>query len=538
MANNLFIYSKQLNAGNGVYNINATNGLTYLNTYLVHSTEIDNYRINSNTLKLLIHKTLDDGGINASDLNKCCYCYWSTTGTFYFIDNYVIQSGYVLFYLTKDLWGTYFKKAVLSNLCIGRTNKKLTGINGLYENIPCTNEETIEFLKNSMTYYSDPLNPSTAVLEDIEFKYLSAVIALKYNVYEWVNGTSVSMIGLFAIPFSSLNTKWTNTPDTNPTNILDLMQRVVGGVYGLEGYNVGGSVTTLDADIIGCWIIPNAFIYASNSNYILHSRTGIEHFDDITFTLYTVHPYQADDTRYTMTFDIETDANYNLCFGTYGQGFEIPRTIDNVTVKVKFIIETSSVKVVAQVGDTEKDITNAFVLTVTNTDGNISNSAHTLNAIMSGLKFAGAGATAIASAKSGNALGVVTGSMGIVGGLTGMEQSMQTIKTNGLVNNGDALTSFYKAGFNTSGRLRNPFILHKYLSIRNEEDIVIHKGAIYDYFSGTNLLSDVYNEDPIITGDTETYIKCSEITVDGIPSEAREYIAGKLTNGIYIINEA
>ena len=76
MANNLFIYSKALNAGNGVYNINATNGTTYLNTYLVYSTEIDNFRINSNTLKILINQTVGDGGIASSDINKCVYVYW------------------------------------------------------------------------------------------------------------------------------------------------------------------------------------------------------------------------------------------------------------------------------------------------------------------------------------------------------------------------------------------------------------------------------------------------------------------------------
>ena len=119
-----------------------------------------------------------------------------------------------------------------------------------------------------------------------------------------------------------------------------------------------------------------------------------------------------------------------------------------------------------------------------------------------------------------------------------MEQSMQTIRTNGLVNNGDALTSFYRAGFNTSGRLRNPFVLHKYKSIRDEEEIVMHKGAIYDHYSGTNLLTDLTNADPLITLDSNVYVKCSEVTVDGVPSEAREYIAGKLTNGVYLINEA
>lgn len=545
MANNLFIYSKALNAGNGFYNINTTNGTTYLNTYLVYQTEVDNYRINSNTLKILINQTVGDGGISASDINKCVYVYWQTTGTFYFIDNWVIQSGYVLFYLSKDLWGTYFKKAILSNLCYGRTNMDL-GVNGLYDNIPCTNTEEVEFLLNSMTHYTDPTDPETAVLEDIDFSYLSAVIALKYNVYEWVNGTSVSMIGLFGIPFSRIDTLWQNvtwvedgeTKHLSPTNIYDLMQRVCGGVYGLEGYNIGGSVTTLDADIIGCWILPNTFIHVDNSNYILHSRTGIEHFDDISITLQTIHPYQADDSRYTMNFTIPTDPNYNLYFGTYGQGFELPRTIEDVTITVKFIVETSSAKVIARVGDTEKDITNAFTMTVTNTDGNISNSAHTVNAIMSGIKLAGAGATVVAGAKTGNSLATITGAMGVAGTIAGMEQNMQTIKTNGLVNSGDALTSYYRAGFNTSGRLRNPFVLHKYQSIRDEEEIVSHKGAIYDHYSGTNLLSELTNADPLIYGDPNVYVKCSEVTVDGVPSEAREYITGKLTNGIYIINEA
>lgn len=534
MANNLFIYSKQLNAGNGVYNINATNGLTYLNTYLVHSTEIDNYRINSNTLKLLIHKTLDDGGINASDLNKCCYCYWSTTGTFYFIDNYVIQSGYVLFYLTKDLWGTYFKKAVLSNLCIGRTNKKLTGVNGLYENIPCTNEETIEYVITSLSIDPNEVNPQplTEAKEYVYYSYFMVVFALKYNIYQRADG-AVSEIGLFGLPFNRIITAYENAKGDKNYNMVDLVKEVIGGIYEI---NIGND---LNADMLGAWILPAGnFIHTTYNDHIIHFKTAISGFDDEQLTLDKIKPYYATDNRYLRAYTITIDPNYNYYFGGYSLGFELPRTVGDVEVIIKTIIETDNVKVIAQVGDVEKDITEIFALKVTNVDGDVRNSSYILNAIMSGLKLAGTGATAVAGAMTGNSTTALMGGLGLVNTAVGLQQSMLTTRTGGIVNGGDAFTSYWYAGFASNDKIRNPFILHKYKSIRNEDDIVIHKGAIYDCFIGSNLLIDIYNETPIITGDTETYIKCSEITVDGIPSEAREYIAGKLTNGIYIINEA
>ena len=531
MANNLFIYSKALNAGNGFYNINSSNGTTYLNTYLVYQTEVDNYRINSNTLKILINQTVGDGGISASDINKCVYVYWQTTGTFYFIDNYVIQSGYVLFYLSKDLWGTYFKKALLSNLCYGRTNMDL-GVNGLYDNIPCTNTEEIEFLETSLNHFTDPTDEDTRVIDEVDFTYFEVVFALKYNIYQRVDG-AVSEIGLFGLPFNRIITAYETAIGDRLYNMVVLVKEVIGGIYAIE---IGDE---LNAEVLGAWILPASnFIHTEYDDHNIKFKTAIEDFDDVTLKLDKIFPYQANDSRYTRTFTIKTDPNYNLYFGGYSLGFELPRTIEDVNVKVKFIIETDNVKVIAQVGDTEKDITEIFALKVTNVDGDVRNTSYILNAIMSGLKLAGSGATAVAGAMSGNSTTAVMGGLGLISTAVGLQQNMLTTRTGGIVNGGDAFTAFWTAKTAFTGVLRNPFVLHKYQSIRDEEEIVSHKGAIYDHYSGTNLLSELTNADPLIYGDPNVYVKCSEITVDGVPSEAREYITGKLTNGIYIINEA
>lgn len=524
MASNLFIYSKALNAGNGVYNINATNGTTYLNTYLVHSAEVDSYRINSNTLKLQIG---GETGIAESDINKCVYVYWATTGTFYFIDNYVIQSGYVLFYLSKDLWGTYFKKALLSNLCYGRTNMDLN-VNGLYENIPCTNAEEIEFVETALNHF----NGDTRVVDEVDFTYFEVVFALKYNIYETAD-SAVSEIGLFGLPLNRIIQQYEAVKHDRLYNMTNLVKEVIGGIYAI---NIGQDLT---AKVLGAWILPASnFIHVQYDDHIIKFKTAIQNLEDVSLVLDKISPYQANDNRYTRVFTIKTDPNYNIYFGGYSLGFELPRTIEDVNVVIKFIIETDNVKVIAQVGDTEKDITEIFALKVTNVDGDVRNTSYILNAIMSGLKLAGSGATAVAGAMSGNSTTALMGGLGLINSAVGLQQSMLTTRTGGIVNGGDAFTAYWTAKTAATGVLRNPFVLHKYKSIRDEEEIVQHKGAIYDHYSGTNLLSDLTNADPIIEYDPNVYVKCSEVTVDGVPSEAREYIAGKLTNGIYIINEA
>ena len=530
MADNLFLYSKSLNAGNGFYNINTVSyGTTYLSTYKIHSTTVDNYRINSNILKVKLYTQV--GYFTATEARKCCYCYFSDTDTFYFLNNCIIQSGYALYYLTMDLWATYFKRATLTNVCIGRSNKLIPvdayhNVNGLYDAIPCTNEETISYLTATDLIHN---SKEGRVL----YNKFMLVFSLKYNVYQ-SGQAEISNIGLFGITFANLRSQFKtelSDPDAEPANIIDLAKQVAGGIYAID---MG---TELSAEVMGVWIVETSKVLHASAGFNVKFKTQTTNFDDVTMGVEAIHPYEADTETYKRKFNITIDPDYKYYLGTYKDGVELPRTIEEQTVIIKYIVENNAIKVIACIGDTEKDITSAFALTVSHVDGDIRNSAETLHAIQSGLKLAGAGATFAVGAMSGNSTTALMGGLGFMGTVAGLQEQMLGNGVGSIQQGGDAYTSFYVTLAGYSAGIKNPYMLHRYKSIRDEHELIKHKGAIYDKYY-TLGLSQLINETPIITGDTETYIKCSEITVDGIPSEAREYITGKLTNGIYIINQA
>ena len=210
----------------------------------------------------------------------------------------------------------------------------------------------------------------------------------------------------------------------------------------------------------------------------------------------------------------------------------MPRLIGDTAVAIKYIIENDKVSVIAQCGTEEKDITSAFGLTVSHLDGDVRNTTAMLNAMKSGIRMVGAGASAMIGTGKGGEYGAITGALGLTNTVSDVAQV--NTRMGGVIDSGDAYTTYWRSGYATTKKVHNPFVLHKYQSIIDEEDVITHTGAIYSAYITS---VDLTNETPLITGDSTCFVKFDEVSIDNIPVYASEYIAGKLRQGIYIINE-
>ena len=528
---NVTLFSKALNKGNKDFNVytgDYSNNL--LLSYQVYSTTITNWRFNTETIRIALTSTftyeqartvvyirvkVSEGGINYDD-------------TFHHVNGMTIQSGYVVYFCTMDLWGTYFKNATLTNIKLGRTNKIVGTLQAVLPPIPQTYTEEIEYVANNLQFMS---GEQDCAIDDIFFDYLTVMFALKYNIYQTPspNPTAVTEIGMFAIPLSRLIAQYvTDTHDTQKlVNIMELVQSVMGGIYAIDINN-----TELNAEVMGVWVVEDKAITSAYTDYKIKFRTAITGFDNSEIILDKVSPYQADDLRYVRSFKITLSPQYEYYFGTYSEGLKLPRFVKEVQVNLKYIVEADKLRVIASCGTEEKDITSAFGLTVTHVDGDVRNVAYILNAMQSGIKLAGAGATMVAGAFSGNELAGVMGGMGLISNIS--EMAKTSGRTGTVVDSGDAMTTYWISAVANNKKVHNPFILHKYESIRKESDVISKTGAIYDdYISSINLISNT----PIISGDTETFVKLENVEIAGIPLNASDYIASKLKQGIFIINE-
>lgn len=525
MANaTITLYSKALNVGNNEYNVNANNGIAYLNSYKVYETTVENWRFNSETIRIAISQYF-----NLSSARTVVYIHIVTSegdDTWHIVDNLTIQSGYVIYFCHMDLWGTYYKRALLTNLKLSRSNKKYGTIKGMFPPITQTYFDEIEFVENDMQEESG--QPKSNV-EDIYFSHLSVLFSLKYNIWEdpLFNKSSISEVQMFALPLSRLITVYETLIGDRNINIMDLIRETMGGIYAIDLGN-----NEYKAEVMGVWIVENDKATSGSTGYRLKFRTGITNFYDNEIAIDWINPYKANSPSYVRYITIEQDAQHEYYFGTYSLSMKLPRLVGDTVIAVKYIIENDKVSVIAQCGTEEKDITSAFGLTVSHLDGDVRNTTAMLNAMKSGLRFAGAGASAMIGTAKGGEYGAFNSALGLTNNIGDMAQV--NTRMGGIIDSGDAYTTYWRSGYAVNGLLHNPFVLHKYESIIDEQDIVSHEGVLYnDYINDIDLTE----EDPVIEYDPLCYIKLDEITVDRVPTNACEFIANQLRKGIYIINE-
>ena len=508
---------------------------TALASKLVKSVTLDNYRINTNIIKIKLDSTITElvadtltYAIDEREDTNHVITYFRC----YHVNRVIIQSGYVALYCSVDLWASYFYKATISNLVVTRCNRSVG--TGLLDEIAGTKG-------NATRAYCSTTGTSGSNNELMARGNVYIVFALKYNIEQNLSG-SVSRIGLYAFKIKELLTALYNAQsDSDPNkkyysivNPVNFAMDVVGGIYGIVGQNQWVSSMTLNAVIIGAWFT-DSIVAITSENMQVKTKSGWNNYRDVTLT-----PYEVIKTEVTKTLTIANDFNYEFYVGTKQNGLKLQRTNEtNISVCIKTIASNDKLKVIAYQGDNQQDITEAFSVALGTTDGDITAERETLDVVQNAIKFFGAGLAIAKGAQAGGLASVIA----IQGGASAVAGTIERSQHIGnMINGGDGASSYFRVFTgqdmdtptnNLDTPVTNPYVINKYESINDEKANVRLYGA---KFSELTTFASVFNASLLGTGTlTDTYIKAN-CNVENIPTYAIDLIKSKLQNGIYLTN--
>lgn len=404
----------------------------------------------------------------------------------YFVDSAELQSGYIVFKLTVDYWGSYIAKAALSNIHINRCNRNI-GI-GVYDNIEIT-KDNVEI---------EVLTPS------LSFSFLSVVFVVIYST-----GTSSVLIN------NSSSAMGVYAKKLNDYSALNHLIDKISGIY-----SVSATLGTLDAAVLKAYIVPsNSYgIKQATSLPEFHSKTINE---TVVFTpdceVANVGATTREGAAYPCT--ITLNPNYEYYVGMKSAGLKLIRTTESeITVVFTFIMKQDGVQVFIRQGAEMLDITQAFQVGLTSNDGNFT----TLQAISSGI---GAIQGLAAGAQQISVGSVGAGVLQTSSAITGLFKTGNAKYQQG----GDGISNFMLLSGNA--QVGN-FYIAKYKSTNDETKHARIYGANYNEI--VNDLSTIFDYDLIgLDTTTSTFIE-ADCLINGIPFKAAEDIRLQLKQGLYL----
>lgn len=508
---------------------------------LVKSVSLDNYRINTNVIKVTLDATLTEA---IADTLTYAIDERSENGVItyfrcYHVNRINIQSGFVILTCSVDLWASYLYKASITNLNVTRCNRNIgvgllddmTGTKGTYTRTFCA--------------VSGRTSGDNNELWAINHAYI--VFALKFNIAQNSDG-AVSRIRLFAFNLGTLKALYYQKAvdagaDANGLftasiqNPVELAKDIVSGIYGIKGYNGFGGSTTLNAVVLSAWFCPNVSA-VSNTDTKIVSKWHHVYADDIEIT-----PLEVVNVEVNIALSITNDYDKQLYVGSRQNGLKLQRTTEATTnVNIKITPATDKLTIVAMQGDNQQDITQAFAVTLGTTDGDITAERAILSAFESATKIIGSGFALVKGATSGNAFAFATGAIGLSNSVADAIGKGRSNHIGGQINGGDGGLAFYRVFTgqdidhpqnNLSVPITNPFVVNAYESINDEKANVRVFGA---KFSELTTFASIFNASLLGTGTLQSTFICAHCNVDNIPTEAGDAIKNKLQTGVYLVN--
>lgn len=489
---------------------NASLFINELQSHLIATIPLDNYRINLNTAKV----ALSNDGISMANFEKVTYIidYDDVTKYFkcYYVDSILLQD-YAIYNLSVDLWATYIINASFSNIHVTRCNRALNP-KGTYDEVLETYER--EEQNANFNYIGD-----NGIIDDDQ---VFIVYLVEYNVEQsalW-GDQHVSTTGLFATRLSDLR-------GTRAKSAIEIAVDAVGGIIKIDN--------NMDARVLQAWLLPQWLVDIGEasgdiqqSKYYAFNAKGKD--GTYTFNGYLVNPSHKDMDLIGNTFEL----NYETYIGTRNNCYKTKRFVNKYMNEIALhaFVGTNSLQVVIIQGDDEKDLTKDFEVTLTTNNGEVTGIRAVADVIgktlTSTLGF-------FASKKT----------FGSWGGASAFAKSASSeIKTDptisSAVGSGDASNLYWRPIWpnetdqNEIKKLYFPIIKERFKSTRDEEMHARMEGANFDeYISGFEypLTKALLGTGTHLTFEY-TYIVAS-CTIEGVPSDAKDLINNKLDNGIY-----
>ena len=533
MSRQLYIYSGITpNVENGIFLTCTTPKqiIDYLRNDLVAVIALDNYRVITNTIKI----NYDTAIFGLNKVNKISYIIDADirgTSVYYFrayfVDNYDMQSGFIVFNCHVDLWGTFAHNAILSNTLITKCNRNI-GL-GFYDKIERTKMEAEDVygVYEPMGGISSA-QPSINYMNDTNVSIVFFVACVISD--NLAHDESVTQILPFACKLSDLRALFHATLQARYHSV-EIATMVISGITQLKSTSW---LANLDAQVLKMYIVPNDVLTLDEWGFMFISKSKVsEGMDDgkLEFEARAIRP-----SKTALPFEInvnQMDINKKYYVGVIGDGLELTHYTKNNYILFDFEVSHDCIQVVVKQGDAMKDITSHFQVSII---GNSLNEDALQKIAWWGKFMSGVIGKAqnIASSKNYAEMGMKGAQF--VGDLLG--QMGERAQATGTIGNSDGTITFDWYRGSTASRVNYPFYFNKYASVINEKERARRYGVNFrEYDESTNIYILVTNIllKPLL-GDGTFYpclIAC-ETNITGIPLEACKYIKGLLRSGLYL----
>jgi len=517
----LYQYISPNNEDNTHFVFNTINQyISAIQDNLVKTIDLDNYRINSNVIKVNLSGQLVQNYDNITYAIDYDDNVQKPYMRCYFIESYSLQSGFVSFQCRVDNWANYIYKANMYNFVVNRCNRNI-GV-GVYDDITATNGDLdhVEAWEQSGAEGCGGIKDTNVCI----------VFLLQYNVAQAVfGGDKISKTEMFCIKLSELKAKAVERHSAfDDYSSAEIAVDIIGGIYAVTA-NVG----TNDAQVIKAWLCHYNYIDTGRDLSLEHgitakSKSIFTNGSDMTFDI--THVYPSKDYKHITISNYDINKIYYA--GTFNNGLKLQRfTTNNLDYYTYYIVGDDDIKVIVQQGEYQKDISSAYEVLLT-----------TNSATQTGIRRVASALTGSMKAYSSATKAYATGGPAMAG-LSGLETIAGMVAKEdyeSAIGGGDGFTTFYQEQFRTftKGLLLTPYILTTFTSTMNEKKKARLFGASFKVFFENNPFKNIeanyaYLGEPLFESeDDPTFIACNCV-IYGVPMEAKTEITNKLKAGIY-----
>lgn len=402
--------------------------------------------------------------------------------TCFHVENITNQSNMTLLTLGVDMWGTYIARASFSETEITRTNVNIPV--GTYDTVINTVERTVEQLSIPQYGYDTQLG----VLAHVVFE-------TDVSSSLFPNASAVSKLYYFL-------------PSKEAENQVEAIRELIKQIGGI--YAVKANIVTFNAYVLNAWLVPQTLLRTAGQTGVPIFKTKTDTFEG------DLKPSFADITPAINIIDlpeINANPNFEYYVGTKLNGL---KCVKNKVIKTFLTIETSESELTIKVnqGDKSVDITDAFKLGITTTNGNYTSLENMKNILKTGF--------GIASAFTADT------SLELFAGATSSIANTYGNTANARYNaGGNGFATFFDITPLATIKLF-PFVVVKYKSAYDETRRFQNYGFETSYFVDTPF--DILTRG-LLHGAYIPYIQCKTIC-DYVPINANDYITGELLRGV------
>lgn len=500
---------------------------------VINEVTMDNYRINSGVIKVskkffhysdfpddLITYFID---CDIDDRTKKV-SYWRCYRSVSFIE----QSDYFVFTCEIDNWATYIWQAKLSNIHVTRSNADITGQTGIYD--PILNVKPRKNIEATYdVFYSGSGEKPSKILA---YNRIAIVFTASAVVRQEATGENVT--ANYVLGFSLSDALNLFSADVYKYHsLLEIAIRLVSGIY-----SSATNYSWIDNKIS----VQSAFIVVDPSIdrdpvFSLKTKTPFDSAAEKTITCYSMFMYRRETDCVFRNSGLQAiDHNKVYYIGTKDNGLRLEQRTQDMVVNVIEDMGTDGYHCVIKQGNNEKDITNAFKVSIMGSNTQLDTMEKIgfwTKTLVSHLPMLIGGiAASIATENPIPAIGAAIGATAsTTASLTGNNTMANTIASNS-----DGLITFELKGDSGYGdnvvNVQYPFLLTEYESTKDEYSFARLNGVSYDCLIPSIQILDNY--DQLGTGTFRSVYVMADMQINGLPIDARNDIYNTFKNGVYL----